>query len=422
MDRINTRSRRNSKESNESQERTSETADTIGQTGNGKNPIDAAVSKMEASIARSTEAKSADASQQEPLRALRGDEQIARVAPQKLQETFLDERDDVLSVINELEDQLDRYQEIREALERDLKEATAQLQSANRRVQELEWQVVAFQTRTDALEQVRQEVSQLEEEVGDANGRIQRLEEQLNRSEKENLRLRNELKAANKQLEDLWATRKERDGLRTDVRDLRAKMDELERAQRDALEERGQLLSKLQETQAALEGTIASRHQLQISVRNADDRAQQMLRVQEALTDKLDAIRDEKKSLQAQITHLERENARLSEQRQYYECEMTSLRNVNRDAESALTSVKKAFAEVRVALSETKTRARRRSNTSWPRIGSTMRESSTSFDDLADENADEEIPTLADEQDSPIAAAAHTTSSAFSTNIDEDIE
>ena len=54
-------------------------------------------------------------------------------------------------------------------------------------------------------------------------------------------------------------------------------------------------------------------------------------------------------------------------------CEVTSLRNQNRTAETALASVKKAFSEVRVALSETKTRARRRAMDSWPRVGSTLR-------------------------------------------------
>jgi len=61
-----------------------------------------------------------------------------------LQDTFVDERNDVISVINELEDQLDRHQEIRETLERELTGTTEKLQSASTRTQELEWQGVTL--------------------------------------------------------------------------------------------------------------------------------------------------------------------------------------------------------------------------------------------------------------------------------------
>lgn len=293
--------------------------------------------------------------------------------PQALHDTFVDDRNDVLTVINELEDQLDRHQEIRETLERQLADTTEKLQTANQRTQELEWQAVSLQTRVDALEQGRQEITLLEEELNDANQRVQRLTEQTERTDKEYGKARNDLKIATKQLEELWSLRKERDGLKADTKTLSTKVDELERTLRDGSEERAVYSGKLNELTATLEETRAERHQLQISLRSAEDRVRELLRVQEALTDKLESVRTEKKAAQATIAHLERENARLIEQRQFFECELTSLRNMNRTAETALTSVKKAFAEVRVALSETKARARRRTIDTWPRIGTTLR-------------------------------------------------
>jgi len=300
-------------------------------------------------------------------------EESERAMPHTLHDTLLDERNDVMTVINELEDQLDRHQEIREALERELAEANEKVQSGAQRNQELEWQVVSLQTRVEALEQVRQEVALLEEEVASANARLQRMNEEYSTLEKERGRLKNELKAASKQLEELWAVRKERDGLRADVKDLTVKIGEIERGQREWTEERGQLLSRLQETQVAVEEARTERHQHQILLRAAEDRARELSKIQEELTDKIDGIRAEKKNLQAQLTHLERENARLIEQRQFYETELTSLRSMNRNAETALASVKKAFAEVRVALTETKSRARRRMIETWPRIGIPLR-------------------------------------------------
>jgi chromosome segregation ATPase len=289
-----------------------------------------------------------------------------RGALRSLPETFVDERDDVLAVINELEDQLDRYEEIREALEKELTGTTQQLQAAQQRAQELEWQVVSLQARVEAGEQVRQELALLEEEIADANQRAQRFSEQLAEAEKENGRLSSELKAAGKQLEELWLIRKERDGLRADSKTLRTRLDQLERTQRELIEERSGLLARLQEMQAALDETRSVRAQLETELRASEDRNQELRRVQAALEEKLEALRVEKRTLQAQLTKLERENSRLLEQQHFFECELTSLRSMNRSAETALTNVKRAFHEVRAALAETKARARRRTLETWP--------------------------------------------------------
>jgi chromosome segregation ATPase len=294
-------------------------------------------------------------------------------AGRTLQDTFIDERNDVLAVINELEDQLDRHQEIRETLERELSEATEKLQVANQRTQELEWRVVTLQTRVDTQEQLRGEVTTLEEELADTAARAQRTNEQLLAIEKDRNRLKGDLKATQKQLDELWAVGKERDGLRSECKLLSTKVEELERAQRETISDRTALQAQIQDAERALQEATEDRNRLQTTQRAADDRVHELTQVQEVLEDKLESLRTEKKNFQVQIAHLERENTRLVEQRQFYECEVTSLRNQSRAAESALTAVKKAFSEVRIALTDTKTRARRRTLDSWPRIGTPLR-------------------------------------------------
>lgn len=289
-----------------------------------------------------------------------------------IQDLFVDERNDVLTVINELEDQLDRQQELREGLERELTKSAEQLQASGQRAQELEWQVVTLQTRVDALEQVRQQAALLEEELNDATTRAHQLKEQLGTTEKERVRLKNELKAATKQVDELWAVRKERDNLRSDYKSVSIKVEELERTQRDMFEERGQLQAELQDAHAAGEHLTSERNQLQMALRAVEDKVRELVQVQDGLNDKIDTLRAEKKNLQVQLTHIERENARLVEQRQFYEGEVTALRNQSRTAEAALASVKKAFTEVRMALTETKVRAQRRAIDTWPRIGSSV--------------------------------------------------
>lgn len=298
---------------------------------------------------------------------------VKKQSARAVQQTFVDERDDVLAVINELEDQLDRYEEIREKLEQDLNGANEQATAAKSRVQELEWQNVTLQTRVEGLEQIKQEVTLLEEEIADANGRASRFAEQLARAEKEIERLALDLKAAQKELEELFTVRKERDGLRVDVKNLRIKTEQAEMSLKDSAEERRQLTARAQDAQAQLDESRNARRQLELDLRASEDRTVETTRIKDALQEKLEAIRGEKKGLQAQLTKLERENQRLVEQAQFYECEITSLRGNNRNAEQALANVKKAFSEVRLALSETKARARRRTIETFPRTGAALR-------------------------------------------------
>lgn len=318
-----------------------------GQGGAGSAKVDETIVETEETIAAAKDA--------------------ARQAKRPVSETFVDERDDVLAVIHELEDQLDRYEEIRERLERELGETQEQARVAKSRVQELEWQTVSLQGRLDQQESMRQELTMIEEELADANKRAQRAAEQSGALEKENHRIGGELKNANKQLEELWSVRQERDGLRNDLKSLRARVDTQERAIRDITDERNTIQVKLSESQKALDDTRGARNRIEIELRNAADRCGEQQRIIEALEQKIETGKQEKKAVQAHLTHVERENTRIKEQNQFYECEIASLRSMNRSAESALSNVKNAFAEVRVALSETKARARRRTIEGFPR-------------------------------------------------------
>jgi exonuclease SbcC len=279
-------------------------------------------------------------------------------------DTFLDERNDVLSVINDLEDQLDQYQALRESLEKELTQKTSDLQNAGSKVQELEWKITSMQSRLDAAEAIKGDVALLEEELDDQKAQIQRLTDQVSQDEREKARLSGELKSANKQLEEFWAVRKERDTLRSDISNLKSKLESSERDRRDSHTVRSQLEDKIHTFESTVEDLRKQKDQLEIDLRSANDRARDLEEQSEDLDSKLEAQREEKQGLETQLAHLERENQRLSEQRQFYECELISLRNMNRNAETALTSVKKAFGEVRIALSETKARVRRRSITS----------------------------------------------------------
>jgi len=317
--------------------------------------------------------------------------QPSRSGLRTLPETFLDERDDVLAVINELEDQLDRYEEIREALERELTDATGQLQSTRQKAQELEWQVVTLQTRLEAGEQTRQEITLLEEEISETRTRSQRMADQLGAVEKDHARIATELRTANKQLEEFWATRKERDGLRADIKTIKVRLEQALRDGKELEETRNILQAKLTETQAALEETRTAKHQAELSIRATSTENEEIRRGNAALEEKVETLKGEKKTLEAHVTRLERENARLVDQQKFYECELTSLRSMNRSAESTLSNVKKAFAEVRVALAETKTRARRRTLESWPRVQSSIESG------VASRTATEPSPTIVHE-------------------------
>ncbi|RMF74049.1 MAG: hypothetical protein D6744_15000, partial [Planctomycetota bacterium] len=164
-----------------------------------------------------------------------------------------DERDDVISVIHELEDQLDRYEEIRAKLEQRLNEETQGRQAAEQTAQELEWRLLAMETKLEAAEQSRQEIAQLEEELKDAETNAARLREQLTQAQAEQTRLEQELRTQQKSLEELWTLRKERDGLRSELKAARSRADQLQRALEESTQQRNTLAGSLQKATAQLD-------------------------------------------------------------------------------------------------------------------------------------------------------------------------
>lgn len=283
-----------------------------------------------------------------------------RGTPRFSGDAFADERDDVLSVINELEDQLDRYEAVRANLERELAESRTELATVRQRLRETEWQTAAAQTRIEVLEQVRGDMALLEEELTDANVRTQRASEQFARAQADNTRLTQELKSAHQQLDELLIVRKERDSLRGETRTLRARLEQIERTQNEMIAERTGLHGRIEDLRSTAEAQRAARITVDAELRGMQERLNETVRARQELAETLESLRNEKKGLQVQLTHFERENARLAEQQKITESEAATLRSINHGAESALTNVKKAFTEVRAALSETRLRARRR--------------------------------------------------------------
>ncbi len=318
-------------------------------------------------------------------------------------DAILQERNDVLAVINELEDQLDRQQEVREALERELKATHERQQTSQQRVQELEWQHVAFQARLEAMEHLRQEVAELEGQLADASSKSQRTAETLSQIEQERDRLNAELKSSAKQLEELWTVRKERDSLRGECKTATTRIEELERSLRETQDERSALQTRLNETQSLLDEARTEKHEVHLALRAADERIRESQRAQEELGDKLETLRAEKKALHTHAGNLERENARMVEQRQYYERELTSLRNSNRSSEAALTSIKKAFSEVRIALTGASAKVRRRSMDGLPRGLS-----AGAIEALNGLPSDDSFATTADAGGAPTDSCAHS--------------
>jgi chromosome segregation ATPase len=278
-----------------------------------------------------------------------------------LGETLVDERDDVLGVVSELEDQLDRYEEIRERLEDELNRTREQRSTAESTIQRLEWQIKAYQTQVEAHERLRQEAAALEERLADTNARTVRLGNQLEDAEKETQRLSRELSAAQSQADSLWTVQQETERLKVDLDAAQAQRAEIEQVLAEVAEDRNALRVQLQGTQAKCAELAGLNQQLEAKLRAARDNNDELRRAQDLLMGKLDQIRAERKNGLSQVAHLERENARLIERQRYHEREITSLRNKVRGAESEVAAATKAFTEVRAALLETSARTRRRS-------------------------------------------------------------
>src|SRR5690606_37423027 len=140
-----------------------------------------------------------------------------------------------------LEDQLDRYEEIRERLETELSDAHEQRARHEAAIQKFEWQIRSYEAQIGAHEQLRQENLLLEEKITDANARVQRAVSQFEEAEKEIQRLTHELNVAQRQVDSLWTLQKEVEGLKSDLKSANTKRAEADQIARDAGEERNNL-------------------------------------------------------------------------------------------------------------------------------------------------------------------------------------
>ena len=278
---------------------------------------------------------------------------------------------DVLAVVSELEQQLNRYDEMRAALQRELNDLSETHQATKQHEQELEWQVVALQARADSEAQTRHEVTLLEEELNDAKAGMKRVQSQLGVALEENAKLNEQLKQTAGELEQLVEIRAECDERRAENLKLKSDLQRIETARREIDQQRQAAESKFEETRGLLEQARAARHQAELNLRVALDRNRESKLAREQLEQQLEAARTQARALRAQAEHSDRQQARNIEQQQYYERELTSLRSVNRSTEAALCRIKKAFQDVRGALAETRARARRRATDGWPQLGET---------------------------------------------------
>ena len=124
----------------------------------------------------------------------------------------------------------------------------------------------------------------------------------------------------------------------------------------------------MHETQATLREVRTNRHKLELDLRTAHDRIQKMQRVQETLGEKLVLLRAEKKALQGEFNVLEDAYGRLKEEKHNVEYEISTLRNKNQHAAEVIAKAKRVFGDVRLALSQTRSRARQRPGDVWPEL------------------------------------------------------
>lgn len=283
------------------------------------------------------------------------------------------EQDDVIEVINDLAQELDRYQGIRARLEAKLLESRDQLAASNRRIQELEWHINTFEARAESADEIRREIATVEDELGTASERAHALGQELECEKRETVRLTDELRSANAQLEELWGVRAERAELASEVERLQAELGQIEHTLADLHDERTRLASQLQETQSTLREVRTQSHKFEHDLRNANNRIEKMQSVQESLGEKLVLLRAEKKALQDDYIKLDDAYGKLTEDRSTVEYEINSLRDRNRHAGEVIARAKRVFGDVRLALSQTRSRARKRPGNIWPELSGDMK-------------------------------------------------
>lgn len=259
----------------------------------------------------------------------------------------------ILHIVKDLETQLDNAFAIKEALEADLADTQAKLVEETATRSELEGRVQLLEAQAALVEQLRDELSFVEEERSEVARKFKEIESQVKQITRERDTLTEQMVATDVRIADLEQVKVNLEAqvlnLEEAVADRRSLHKELEQAN----SARNKLMQQVKDLTGQLEATETSRKALELDLSTSKDVASGMRGELEELREKLGATETRLVEMGDQLEEQQFENGNLVESNRRLEREVKTLTAKNEVISTELETTKKALREIHNAAART---------------------------------------------------------------------
>jgi len=266
----------------------------------------------------------------------------------------------IISIVKDLEEQLDAAFALKEALERDLAAVRSKLEEETATRGELAARVELLEAQVDLVEQLRDELSFVEEERNSAAKDLKERETQLTRVTLERDALAKEAADATAQIDVL---ERDRCDLEAQVLNLEDKVVETESLRRELAQtvaSRDRLMQEVKDLAGRLDASETSRKALELDLKTSREAGEELRERTLDLEQRLDAAQTELASVRDELEEQQFINNELVESNRRLERDAKSLRAKNEAINVELEAKKAALHEVHSAAARTTKRIHRR--------------------------------------------------------------
>lgn len=266
----------------------------------------------------------------------------------------------IIAIVKDLHGEIDAAHELRDALEVDLGATQKKLSEEQAACGELEGRVNLLEDKAALSDQLRDDISFVEEERNRTARRLAGASSKLEQITAERDSLAEQKAIHETHIKELQG---EKIGLKAQVLNLKEKVAEMDRLRLE-IAEAGQSRQLLEEkvlaAKSKLEANETARHALKLDAATTRERVCSLNEQIEELRDKLAAVQAEVTALRTQLDEQEAENANLHEVHGRKEREIKTLSVQNDDMREQLALGNKALQDIRTAAALTTDRIRKR--------------------------------------------------------------
>ncbi|MBN1257682.1 MAG: HEAT repeat domain-containing protein [Planctomycetes bacterium] len=249
---------------------------------------------------------------------------------------------DIISIVRDLERELDAAFDLKESLETDLRATQERLADESSSRQELQAQVDLLEAQADLAEQLREEISFVKEEQNVLTRKLEETSARANRLAEDREKFAEQLGISETRVKELQRDKIDIEAQLFTLKDRVKEFDE-------ATEARQLLEEKLRNLNSQLKSTETARSSLELEVAKIREIVRNLREENENLRRDLTVNNSELNSARGRLKGQEEENAKLTEANKRLEMELDTLTTKHEATCKVLEAAKKSLREIRNA-------------------------------------------------------------------------